>query len=309
MPVRSGFQLFSEPNENTMLASKTGFGRGRAEVSGETATVEIRSVNNRFCEVSVRSPRALNEHESAIQKRVKEAFARGRISVGIQVEATGEDALPTQVNAPIARAYGRLLADLSAAAGIEAPVTLDHLLKFSDVLVTEPAPEVAVRTWEAVRQALDDAIDRMAAMRRDEGRALQAELARRIDEIEAGLDAVEQRAPLRLDEARARLEERLEELLADNRLNPDRLEAEIALIADRLDVTEECVRLHSHLALFREALGSDQPVGRKLNFLAQEINREVNTIGSKANDAEVAHIVVGMKEALEKIREQVENVE
>ncbi|MDX1546063.1 MAG: YicC/YloC family endoribonuclease [Rhodothermales bacterium] len=294
-----------------MIASMTGFGRGSAHAHGITATVELRSVNNRFLDVSVRMPRSLAEHEADVQAALKDAFERGRITVAVQLEREAdEEALPVAVNAPVARAYGRLLERLREAAGIETPVTLDQVLRYSDVLTTaEEPPEAAAEAWAVVREALADAMEALRTMRRQEGAALHADLTARLDALEATLEDVERRAPLRIEEARARLHERLRAVLDDARIDPDRLELEVALVADKLDVTEECVRLRSHLALFREALGGGEAVGRRLNFLTQEIHREVNTIGSKANDPQVAHLAVGMKEVVEKIREQVQNVE
>ncbi|QXD13794.1 YicC family protein [Rhodocaloribacter litoris] len=296
-----------------MIASMTGFGRGSAEADGFAATVEMRSVNSRFCEVSVRLPRVLSEYEGEIQRLVKQAFARGRINVNVQLTQTGDDVLPLRVNPEAARAYARLLESARDAAGLDGPVRLEHLLQFSDIFIPVEAEEDVTgrseQAWAVVRAALETAVEALRAMRRQEGQALQAELAGRIDAIETLLEAVEAQAPARVEQARRRLHDRLEELLGDDRLDAERLEFEIALLADKLDVTEECVRLRSHLALFRESLAGDEPVGRKLNFLAQEMNREVNTIGSKANDATIAHLVVRMKEELEKIREQIENTE
>ncbi len=291
-----------------MIASMTGFGRGRARVDDVMATVEMRSVNNRFCEVSVRLPRALAARENDVQALVKQAFERGRISVQIQLERTGPQA-PVRVDEAAARGYAALLETLRRAAGVSDPVRLEHLLTFSSELLVPVEEEADEAVWAAVEQALAEAVAGMRAMRRQEGAALQADLQQRIDRLAEELARVEARAPERVREARQKLHDRLAELLGDDRLDPDRLEQEIALLADRLDVTEECVRLRSHLQLFAEALHSDEAVGRKLNFIAQEINREVNTIGSKANDAAVAHAAVRMKEELEKIREQVQNVE
>ena len=163
--------------------------------------------------------------------------------------------------------------------------------------------------WRVAEVALAAACDRLAQMRAQEGQALADDLSARLDALSRMTDEVEARAPGRVVEARARLTERLTEILGDERIDPARLEIEIALLADRLDVTEECVRLRAHLRFFREAMASDEAHGRRLNFLAQEIGREVNTVGSKANDTQVAHLAVGMKEELEKIREQVQNVE
>lgn len=294
-----------------MLYSMTGFGRGSAHRNGTSVTAEIRSVNNRFIEVAVRLPRALAHREADVQNRLKHAFARGRISVQLQVEQSAE-VLPVRVDAAAARAYRALLEELAAAAGLDEAVHLDHLLRFAEVFkpADDPQPgEDDASLWAVAEAALDEAIADLREQRRQEGEALAADLLARTDTLEALLTQVERRAPQRIAEARARLQARLAELLGEVRLDPERLEQEIALLADRLDVTEETVRLRSHLQLFREALAASKPVGSRMNFLTQEINREVNTIGSKANDTEVAHLAVGMKDELEKIREQVQNVE
>lgn len=293
-----------------MILSMTGFGRGSAQVGQTTATVEMRSVNSRYCEVSMRLPRVLADREADVQNLVRQALERGRINVQVQVEQATDATLPLRVDAEAARAYAQLLDQLRRAAGIEEPVRLEHLLNYPDVFVADDTSEAAgEETWQAVQNALEEAVAAIRAMRRQEGAALQADLEARLDAIERHLEAVEARAPERVAEARERLHRRLEELFADERLDRDRLEFEIAILADRLDVTEECVRLRSHLQLFREALQSEAAEGRKLNFITQEINREVNTIGSKANDAAVARLAVQMKDELEKIREQVQNVE
>jgi uncharacterized protein (TIGR00255 family) len=293
-----------------MTDSMTGFGRGTAQVSGAIATVELRSVNNRFCDVTVRLPRNLNEYEPEIQRIVKDTLARGRITVTVQVEQQADAQAPMQVNASLAQGYKHLLESLRDTCGLEEPVQLEHLLRFTDIFAqVEETPEQVAEAWKAVQGALAEALHAMQAMRRREGEALAADLRLRLDIIEERLNTVETFSPERVEQARQKLHDRLGELVGDERVDPDRLEVEIALLADKLDVTEECVRLRAHLPVFRDALVSDEPVGRKLNFLSQEINREINTIGSKANDATIAHLVVEMKEELEKIREQVENIQ
>ncbi len=288
----------------------TGFGRGSAQVGAITATVEMRSVNNRYLDVPVRLPRALSGHETDAQNLVKKAFDRGRIEVQVEVNRDAEDDLLIQVNAKAARAYGRLLADLREAAGIEEPVRLEHLIRYSEVFVTaKEDPATKEQMWQAVEAALAEAIVQMRAMRRQEGQALQTDLEAHVQAIEETLVRIEERAPHRIQESHTRLRERLEELLHNDRVDEDRLIQEIAILADKLDIHEECVRLRSHLDLFREALESDEPVGRKLNFIVQEVHREVNTISSKAHDAHIAHLAVSMKEEVEKIREQIQNVE
>lgn len=293
-----------------MIASMTGFGRGTAQIEQVSVTVELRSVNNRFCEVSARLPQSLSAHESEVQTLIKSNFDRGRIYVNVQLEKTSEDVLPIDVDLEAARAYGQLLERLREAVQIDEPVRLEHVLRFSEVFTIPEEPDDQENTaWEAAKAALVAAIEKLRTMRREEGRALEAELLARLDDMAQDLTLVETHAPERLVQARERLYARLEEFFTDERLDRDRLEQEITLLADKLDVTEECVRLHSHIQLFREAIANNDAVGRKLNFIAQEMNREVNTIGSKANNAEIAHVVVQMKETLEKIREQVQNVE
>lgn len=288
----------------------TGFGRGEAVSAGYTVTVELRSVNSRYCEVSTRLPRSLSARDAELQRLVKDRFARGRISVQVQVEEPLAESVPFKVNDAAVRQYREVLVHVAEVAGIEPVVTLEQLMRFQDILVpVEPEDPSEDAVWSATRKALDLAGEAMQAMRLQEGQALSRELNARLEGIESNLSEVERLAPLRVTGTHEKLVDRLREFVADERLDRNRLEFEMAMLADKLDVREECVRMHSHLHLFREALARMEPVGRKLNFLSQEMNREVNTIGSKSNDAGMAHLVVGMKEDLEKIREQIENVE
>jgi len=293
-----------------MIASMTGFGRGEAEENGYVATVELRSVNSRYCEISPRTPKSISDKESDIQRILKEEFARGRISVSVQIDEPVPDIAPFTVNETAVRNYAHLLEQVRTAAGIEEPLRLEHLLRYPDIMESVEKPEEEDNhAWNAAHAALIYACKALRAMRLQEGDALQKELVDRLDGTEEKLREVERLAPLRVVSTKERLQLRLTEILEDGRIDPDRLEFEMSMLADKLDVREECVRMDSHLALFRQAIASGEAVGRKLNFLAQEMNREINTIGSKSNDAEMSHLVVGMKEELEKIREQVENVE
>lgn len=292
-----------------MIESMTGFGRGSAEQGGVHATVEIRSVNNRFADVSVRLPRVLSSYENEVQNLVKGAFDRGKFNVSIQTERADET-VPLGVDTVAVRRYVRLLEGLREAAGLSDPVRLDHLLQFPELLAPpEDEDVIADAAWGAVQQAMQEAIRQLHTMRRQEGEALRNDLVMRLSLIEQEAEAIESRAPERVIEARDRLKARLAEVIADQRVDPARLEQEIAFIADKLDITEEIVRLRSHLHLFRDALQGKEPAGRKLNFLVQELNREVNTVSSKANDPDIAHRSVRMKEELERIREQVQNIE
>jgi uncharacterized protein (TIGR00255 family) len=289
----------------------TGFGRGTATVHTITATVEIRAVNNRHCDVSARLPSSLAAHEGDLQAHIKQAFERGRFNVNVQVEGEEDESLPIEVDAERAASYRRLLDRLRNAAELQAPIQLEHLLHFSDVFTTveDEDETVGEEAWDAVQVALGEAIEQLRTMRRQEGQALRTDLEARIDAIDEHLQAVEDRAPERVDTARDRLEKRLARLMDDDRIDPDRLEAEVAILADKLDVTEECVRLRSHLSMFREACADDEPAGRRFKFIVQEIHRETNTIGAKANDEAISRRAVQMKEEIEKIREQIRNVE
>lgn len=293
-----------------MISSMTGFGRGQAQSANASVSIELRSVNSRYCEVSARLPRQLAEYETRIQNLIKQSITRGRINIQLQLESSVEEGLAVTLNQSAVRGYVQLLNTLKETSGIDEPITLSHLLSFPNVVSSiEESTETSEDLWNAIEAAMQKAIASLKNMRQQEGQALQKDLELRLDAIEKGLKDVEQRAPERVTESRNRLQERLLEIIEDDRIDRDRLELEITLLADRLDVTEECVRLRSHLQLFREALTDDQPVGRKLNFITQEINREINTIGSKANDTRMGHIVVDMKEELEKIREQIQNIE
>ena len=299
-----------------MTLSMTGFGRGAARTDGPDgsaeATVEVRSVNGRGADVTVRLPRALAAREAEVAGIVRERLGRGTATVAVSVEQTAA-AGALRVDAAAARAVAETLRALRTAAGLtadEAPITLDALVRPPEGLPRPlaAAPADEADAWPLVAAALADALGAFDAMRAAEGAALEADLRARLATLDGLADAVEARAPLRVDEARARLRDRLAEMLADTRLDPSRLETEIALLADRLDVSEEVVRLRSHLAQARTALDAPEAAGRRLGFLVQEILREVNTIGSKASDAEVAHLAVSMKEAVEQIREQAANV-
>lgn len=293
-----------------MIASMTGFGRGEAQTESLVIVVEIRSVNSRYCEVSARLPRQLAEYETSIQNLVKQSVTRGRINLQFQIESASENGAPININQDTVKTYHHLLEQIRDISGIKEPVSLSDLLTFPDIVKSlDDSTEASEALWEAVKQGVKNALENLKQMRLQEGLALKTDLEERISIIADRLTMVEQRAPERVEESRAKLLDRLKEIFEDDRIDRDRLELEITLLADRLDVTEECVRLHSHLQLFQEALNSNEPVGRKLNFITQEINREINTIGSKANDKRVAHIVVEMKEELEKIREQIQNVE
>lgn len=292
-----------------MIASMTGYGRGEAGSEGRKATVELRSVNARFLEVSTRLPRSLSLRENEIKEIVRQKISRGKINLIITLERENGNALPLKINASAAKAYYRLLNQLRKAVRLKETVKLQHLLQFSDIFEPQSLETSDEREWEVVKLGLGVALGELDRMRRNEGKELENDLRARITSIGKTIETIEEASKEQIPAERTKLRERIQQLLGQVEVNQERLEMELALLADRLDVTEECVRFRSHNKFFLKALGDGEPSGRKLNFLVQEMNREANTIGSKSNAIEIAHLVVGIKEELEKIREQLQNIE
>lgn len=291
-----------------MVTSMTGFGRGSAQSEGLTIHVELRSVNKRHLDISLRTPTIAAEVEAHIRSTLQDSVARGRITV--MLDAEWEDhAADVALNTDAALHIHDLMKRLRAVTQVQEPVRLAHLLQFEELFAADTDDGLTEDDWPVVQTALHEAIDALKAMRREEGRALHNDLNARVDAIEDHLRVVEERIPGRVADHQERLRTRLADLLADDRLDPDRIETEIAILADKLDLNEECVRLHSHLSQFREACSDGEPTGRRLKFITQEIHREVNTISAKANDDIVSRRAVQMKEEVEKIREQIRNVE
>ncbi|HTY35655.1 MAG TPA: YicC/YloC family endoribonuclease [Bacteroidota bacterium] len=293
-----------------MIASMTGYGRGEVARQGVTASVEVRGVNSRYLDVTTRLPRLLSQREKDIKEIVRSAVNRGSLVISVSVEEETDGTAPVTVNKAAAKAYIKLLNDLRKAAKIRETVRLEHLLKFSEVFEVAKEEQSDERQWNVVEEALRVALDGFNTMRRNEGGELAKDLQRRILWLGETVDKIEQVSKQRIPEERKRLQERIAQLLDDKSvIDQNRLELEIALLADKLDVTEECVRFRSHTKFFVDTIANGDSAGRKLNFLVQEINREANTIGSKTNDSAIAHLVVQMKEEVEKIREQLQNLE
>ncbi|HXV22471.1 MAG TPA: YicC/YloC family endoribonuclease [Desulfuromonadales bacterium] len=292
-----------------MIKSMTGYGKGQASSETVSLTVEIRSVNHRYSDVSVKAPRALMSLESEMKKRVTARLARGKIDVFINQEyAAGSSALPT-VNRPLAAAYVGLFEQLSADFAVDSGIPLSLLVGQKDVLVVKENELAPEEVASLVITAIEGALDALEGMRLKEGEALCLDMEGRLTEVERLLSRIEERAPQVPLEWQARLKERLSRLQRDFEYDPQRVAQEIALFADRCDISEEIVRFHSHLQQFRNLQSVAEPVGRQMDFLVQELNREANTMGSKSNDAEMTRLVVAIKAELEKIREQVQNVE
>ncbi len=287
----------------------TGFGRGEAAGPRRAFTAEVQSVNHRFLEVRCRLPKRLAGLEPRIQQAIQARFSRGHFEVLVLDKDLDGCGRTLKVDVPLARQYVDALRTLQQALGLSGEVTLEMLTTQRDLIAVEESPEALEESWAELHPALAKALDAVAEMRRREGEALVGSLRSHLDEVEGTLQAILERAPEVTRQKRDRLRERVAELLDGRLPDPARLEQEVALLAERSDVTEECDRLRSHLSQFRAALEQPGPQGRRLDFLLQEMHRETNTIGAKSADAPLAHAVVGLKTAIERLREQVQNLE
>ena len=292
-----------------MVKSMTGYGRAREMRNGRDITVEVRSVNNRYLDCTVKMPRAYIFAEDRMKARVQQAISRGKVDVFVTIDASAADAAVVAVNEPLARGYYDALTRLKTMFDLSGDITPEVLAKFPDVLAVTKAEEDVEAIAADICAVLDDALAAYNAMRAVEGEKLAADVAGRITTIEAVVGKVEERSPQTVAAYRQRLEAKMQEVLQSTTIDESRILTEAAIFADKIAVDEETVRLRSHIAQLQAMLVSDEPVGRKLDFLIQEVNRECNTIGSKCNDLTIAQDVVNMKAEVEKIREQVQNME
>ncbi|AEF94137.1 Conserved hypothetical protein CHP00255 [Desulfotomaculum nigrificans CO-1-SRB] len=293
-----------------MIKSMTGYGRGEACAEGRRFTVELKSVNNRYCEVILRQPRSLTQVEDKIKRRIQDKVTRGRVDGFITIEETGEITPTVKVDKALAVAYHKAMEELKDSLAISGEISLKDLISLPNVISLEE-PEENVELWyPAIEKACDQALAGLLSMRETEGARLKSDIEQRASVIrELMLGQVAHRAPLVVQEYRDKLTQRLAEWLENGTIDEGRLAAEVLIFADRADISEEIVRLDSHLKQLELILNEGGAVGRKLDFLVQEMNREINTIGSKANDLVITNAVVNAKSELEKIREQVQNIE
>lgn len=292
-----------------MLKSMTGFGRSEVVGGGKRFTLELKSVNHRFCEVVLRLPRSLSSLEERIRQLIKSRVARGRVDGYLSVEQEEEKGYTVRVNRGLARSYYEAIRELQDELGLVGGVSITTIMSLPEVLVLEENPEDIEEFWPFIERAVQEAVDALCSMRVEEGRRLEEDLRMRVEKIALLNKEIESRAPLVVEEYYNRLSRRLREWLAEGALEPSQLAAEAALFAERSNITEEVVRLNSHIEQMRACFSSVEPVGRKLDFLIQEMNREINTIASKAGDLQISRLVVEVKSELEKIREQVQNIE
>lgn len=293
-----------------MIRSMTGFGEAEHPVEDGVLRVQIKTVNHRFLNTSVRTPPGFDRVEPEIQHWLRSHLSRGHVSISISLDRADDtrDDLP-QIDLARAGRYAALLREMREELGLEGPIDVAALLRFGDIFQAPESKERPAVDPAPVRAAVDEAARAVVAHREAEGARLQDDMGERLDAMAALLDDVEARAPERLRAERDRLRSQVAELTASDEVDEERLTREIVYLAEKWDINEEIVRFRSHVELFREAFAAGEPVGKRLSFVVQEMHREANTIGSKANDAGISHAAVSLKEEIERLREQVENVE
>ena len=292
-----------------MVKSMTGFGRACKEVDGYVITVELKSVNHRYFDFSSRCPRQYGFVDDKIKSFVNSKVARGKIDCYVGIEALNTESADVAVNNTLASAYVKALKEISTNYDLKEDFGASTVARFPDVLIVKKADEDEEKIWQLVKTVAEEAIDKFTQMRCVEGKKMYDDVYSRSQFILDTVSFIEERSPQTVKEYNDKLVERVRELLGDVTLDEGRILQEVAIYADKVAVAEETVRLRSHIAQLREFISSDEPVGRKLDFLVQEINRETNTIGSKCNDVEIAKKVVEVKAEIEKIREQIQNIE
>ena len=291
------------------MYSMTGYGRGAATLEGRELVIELKSVNNRFLDIGMKLPRQLSFLEDSLRKLLNDALSRGHVDVFVNYRNLRSDAKTVRVDQALLKAYLTSARESAKALDLADDLTLSKALTLPDVTLILPADEDQQALTNLGQEAMTMAIEGLKAMRFKEGERLKLDLAARMDTMTGYAAAIEKRAPAVAEEYRTKLTARIEEMLGEMEVDRSRLATEVAIFADRAAIDEEIVRLNTHLIHFRELLEASEPVGRKMDFLIQEVNRESNTVGSKCNDVDIARVVVGLKAEVEKMREQVQNVE
>lgn len=292
-----------------MIKSMTGFGRGREVLNGRDITVEIRSVNHRYYEFSARIPRSLSFAEDKLRALLAGKIGRGKVEVSVYITNTTANDEQITVNKQVLSDYVTALRSVQDEFSLMDDLALSHVLRMPDALTVVKTQTDEEQLWADVSAVAQQALERFITMREAEGVKMRDDFLARLKTIEEWVGIIEERSPRLVEEYRTRLFERMKEVLEGKQVDEGRILLEAAIYSEKTAVDEETVRLRSHIAQFRTMLESGEPVGRKLDFLVQEMNRETNTIGSKVQDLEVTHIVVDQKSEIEKIREQVQNIE
>jgi len=292
-----------------MLRSMTAYGRAESITSDLEYTVEIRSVNHRYREIALKLPQSLAPFEEVVRSLASERAKRGRIDISIQLKDNGDKGVMLELNRPLVRAYRDIFNDLKEELGLEQPLDLSIFSQMKDAIIIKQYSVDLEKIEPDLRSVLDEAFGSWEVMRINEGKAIESDFLGRLEKIRGYVDAIRQRAEQTAIEYKDKLIHKINKLEESLEINEDRLVQEVAFMAEKADVTEELIRIESHLEQFTTYMAQDDAVGRRLDFLLQEINREANTIGSKAGDSLISHLVVEIKAELEKLREQTQNVE
>lgn len=292
-----------------MLKSMTGYGRAESSKGALEFSVEIRSGNNRFREIILRLPQSLQPSEDRIRSIVSSRLRRGRIEVSIQIKDNGDKGLNLELNRPLVRAYATIFNELNEELGCKQPIDLSFFSQLKDTIIVKQDSVDLEGIWPDLKDVLDKALLSLETMRMDEGKALEEDFLVRLKRIKGDIEEIRNRAKVTVEEYRDKLIQKINKLIEGIDIAEDRLMQEVAIMADRTDITEELIRVESHLEQFRSYMNQDDLIGRRLDFLLQEINREVNTMASKAADSFVSQLVVDIKAELERLREQIQNVE
>ena len=292
-----------------MTKSMTGYGRAQKILAGRDILVEIRSVNHRYYEFSARVPRAYGYIEEKLKSFLNGRISRGKVEVSVSIAAVEAADTLIEINKAVAKGYVDALRSVGGELGLADDLTLSQLVRLPDIFTVRKTADDEEQIWNSVKTVADEAVSKFISMREAEGLKMKEDVLERADIIERLVDEVERLSPISAENYRSKLYSRLCEVLADKNIDEQRIVTEAAIFADKTAVAEETVRLKSHIRQLRDMLALDEPVGRKLDFLIQEFNREANTIGSKAQDIAVTKIVVDLKSEIEKIREQIQNIE
>ena len=292
-----------------MIRSMTGFGRAQVSVEGYNITVEIRSVNNRYFDFYAKMPRTFSFLEEKVKSLLSTEISRGKVECSLQIETTADESVIVSINEPLAVGYVKAIEELSEKFEVKNDLTALSLARFSDILSITKAPVDEEDLWNKVQVAVKEALAEFIKMREIEGEKLKADVLSRADLIINNVSYIEKRSPETVKAYSEKLLERMKTVLGDTQVDEARILTEAAIYADKVAVAEETVRLRSHIDQLHSMLDSNEAVGRKLDFLVQEINREANTIGSKAQDVDIARRVIDIKAEVEKIREQIQNIE
>lgn len=293
-----------------MLSSMTGFGKAEVKQNGIFVSVEMKSLNSRFLEVITKLPKILQPKEFEIRELIRQKVSRGKITVSIDIEIDPIYLMPFKINFDFVSHVVKLLKEIKRKTKVKGEIKLEHLLMFREIFESNSMDNISDEHWEVVKKAIDEALDKLVLARRKEGIEISRDIENRINLISDNLEKILTLSEGSLKSKQSILKQRIEEVFKDVEFDKSRLEAELVWLANKIDVTEECVRLKSHIKFFIETLkGDDVAVGRRLNFLLQEMLRETTTIGAKIEDAQITYLVVAIKEEIEKIREQLQNVE